>query len=537
MKHQKKNLVAIIFMILITGDAFSQGVIDKDINGPRYTCVNVPVNYTTGPALCESNYWKVTYEGNPVLDHRPASSCTVAATYFLYNQSIIDVRSTPSALCDAQRWFNIYQTLPITFKLPGKYTVTAIPRGRIEDSQGSFCQDETITVYVGSASITSSALNGSTQLSNCALTASYSVADAGNVEYQWSMSSSLRPQSALITTASPNVTFSLNAFSVVGNICGSLTLTTISKCGEPNQTKSWNICRGVTANISGSISGQKIIDCNKSGKYTLSISPVAGAIGYSWYISPTDITSLKISSYQTSTTTPYCDVTYNTSLGSSSGSIVVKANFPCGGVSPNMIGTTLNRNDLQAKILGLQRTGIVCLNRPYTLSASDGIPSSWIVKQYSSGGLISSTTFNTPTARFTISDSRVNGVAWDLNYSNVCSGASYLIGGGAGVYPANSSYCITPTTATVSTLHQKVENSTIAVYPNPVNDFLHITVPESVGSFSVKILDALNGTLMEEKSDKSEFKLDIRNLQTGVYYVHIIENQKNVYTKRIVVKR
>lgn len=531
MNSIKKNLIIFsLFLFPISNEALAQ--IDKDINGPRYACVNVPVSYTTGPAVCEQNYWRVTYQGNPVLDYQP-SGCA-QNTYFYYNQSVININSPLSLTCNAQPFFNIYQQLPITFKLPGIYTIEATPKGKVEGAP-SFCNSESTTIYVGSAAIGNYALTGSTQLSNCAGQASFSVPDAGHVNYQWSLSSNLRPNVATINTASPAVTFNLNAFSIVGNECGTLTLTTISKCGDPNQTKSWPLCRGVTHTISGSLTGASVVNCNKLGIHSVGIAAVPGAVSYTWYISPADVDKLKISSYQTSTTTPWCQINYNTSSGSFVGNIVAKANFPCNGSTPSFTRTIM-RKEVDVQISGPVPTGIVCRGKSYTLSATDGIPASWTVKQYGSGGsILSNVTSITPTAGFTITDSRVTAVSWDLSYTKACTGGSAISGGGSGVYPASSSYCVGVTSVSEIPIN-KSEVHSISVYPNPVMDVLKIQGIEKLEGTSVNIYDRFNKLVLNE-SDALQNEINIGRLQNGFYYIHILNGRKILHKERILIKR
>ena len=73
-------------------------------------------------------------------------------------------------------------------------------------------------------------------------------------------------------------------------------------------------------------------------------------------------------------------------------------------------------------------------------------------------------------------------------------------------------------------------NSEIKVYPNPTNDFISINTSDKIVSFE---LYSATGQLM--KSEKSENKIDVRNLKTGIYTLKINTN-KGTSTHKVSIK-
>ncbi len=80
----------------------------------------------------------------------------------------------------------------------------------------------------------------------------------------------------------------------------------------------------------------------------------------------------------------------------------------------------------------------------------------------------------------------------------------------------------------VNTGIEQTENSSLKIYPNPVNDFLTIELEEEISS--VKII-SLDGRILLNES--SENIIDVTSLSAGIYFVEI-KTDRNSYRKKIV---
>ncbi|MBL0050034.1 MAG: T9SS type A sorting domain-containing protein [Bacteroidetes bacterium] len=74
----------------------------------------------------------------------------------------------------------------------------------------------------------------------------------------------------------------------------------------------------------------------------------------------------------------------------------------------------------------------------------------------------------------------------------------------------------------------------IATFPNPVCTTLNIHV-NPTENFSYQLLNTQGQVLLSQKVNASNTKLDLNNLNNGVYTLAIILKNKNIYHKQIVV--
>ncbi len=74
----------------------------------------------------------------------------------------------------------------------------------------------------------------------------------------------------------------------------------------------------------------------------------------------------------------------------------------------------------------------------------------------------------------------------------------------------------------------------VSVYPNPTNGLLNINV-ENSNHFNYQIFNMIGQNVMNGDIDGSEAKVDVSNLEKGVYFISVFDgNQK--FVERIVVK-
>ena len=74
----------------------------------------------------------------------------------------------------------------------------------------------------------------------------------------------------------------------------------------------------------------------------------------------------------------------------------------------------------------------------------------------------------------------------------------------------------------------------LRIYPNPANNFLTITTEDYTIDTGLEILD-VNGQLLEKTTMQNSKKtLDISDLESGVYFLKIIDNKYQIQTKSFI---
>jgi len=88
----------------------------------------------------------------------------------------------------------------------------------------------------------------------------------------------------------------------------------------------------------------------------------------------------------------------------------------------------------------------------------------------------------------------------------------------------------------LTSTHDEVglEYHDLKIYPNPVNDIIHIQVNAS--KYDVKFLD-INGGILESHNNQYDFTLiNIEPYTTGIYFVQILNKTKNTVTSHKIIK-
>ncbi len=84
-----------------------------------------------------------------------------------------------------------------------------------------------------------------------------------------------------------------------------------------------------------------------------------------------------------------------------------------------------------------------------------------------------------------------------------------------------------------SEIKENTLNNNILIYPNPNKGMLNVKINNNIKYEKIKILDIKNHSLIEQKIDKKEFKVDINQLKTGVYIVYL-ESENNTFVRKII---
>ncbi len=93
---------------------------------------------------------------------------------------------------------------------------------------------------------------------------------------------------------------------------------------------------------------------------------------------------------------------------------------------------------------------------------------------------------------------------------------------------------ITVTASTSST--NDSQDSEIAIYPNPSNDFVQLSGLENLnGIITLRIFD-ITGKLAIETTIMPNQQIDVSNLNSGVYFFNVLESGKNAHSGKFSIE-
>jgi Secretion system C-terminal sorting domain len=139
-------------------------------------------------------------------------------------------------------------------------------------------------------------------------------------------------------------------------------------------------------------------------------------------------------------------------------------------------------------------------------------------------------------------DTRVTNILQEPNGDFICSGLyraydpAYPEVATPWIARIDSTGCgeqacaLVPTEAASPSPSQGREN--VRVYPNPANDILNIEIPQNALSLYYKIYDVLG---RETQSGILESQISLKNLNNGIYYIAIYENNRLLGSQKFVV--
>lgn len=77
-------------------------------------------------------------------------------------------------------------------------------------------------------------------------------------------------------------------------------------------------------------------------------------------------------------------------------------------------------------------------------------------------------------------------------------------------------------------------SSSISISPNPTSDFLNVNVG-NLNKFDFSIIDITGKIITRQKSNNQYCKIDVRNVNNGIYFLQIMYNNEVVKTEKIVI--
>lgn len=101
--------------------------------------------------------------------------------------------------------------------------------------------------------------------------------------------------------------------------------------------------------------------------------------------------------------------------------------------------------------------------------------------------------------------------------------------------PIITNYALNTIDNTTSIQHISLGNLGAAVYPNPANTLLNISVANNA-SISVTMLDMLGRTIANEQSQNGNISINTQNLAAGMYLLSIRDTEGNQQNSKVMVK-
>ena len=421
---------------------------------------------------------------------------------------------------------------------------------------------QTLAISVTSIPTTPLSISGSTSLCGATVT-SYSVAPvSGAASYTWSL------PAGWPGTSSTN---SINTTS--GATGGTISVTADNACGS-STAQTINVTSGSSAATPAVISGPSTV-CSGNASYT--VINDTNATSYTWTI-PGGWSG-------TSTT----DSIYTT-VGTNAGTITVVANSNCGSSSPQTLNVSLGIPPAQpSSMLGVTHlcdsssTAYAVTNDPNATGYTWTLPSGWsgtsntnqiTATAAATSGVISVTADNgcgssTPSTLNVIGNSIP--VVTVAPFGTVCANAvAFALSGGspaggnysgngvnsntfdptlAGVgtyfitYTYSSGACVREDSAAITVGQCSVgiasvsSSNNIVIAPNPFLLETTIRFSEIQKNTTIRIIDVVGNEIKSVVMNGSKnIIIEKGSIASGIYFVQIIDENKNVVVRKIVVE-
>ncbi len=140
---------------------------------------------------------------------------------------------------------------------------------------------------------------------------------------------------------------------------------------------------------------------------------------------------------------------------------------------------------------------------------------------------------NNECVKFIIRDESGNGIncGFGEGYYKITDSKGNVVVEGDGKFTKEASHNISTKTGTVS-IEEEVANETYKVYPNPVKDVLAI---EGENIEQVNVYNAMGQLVKTVTSNDNVVKVNVDDLQNGMYIVNVIDNNGTVTSSKVSV--
>jgi hypothetical protein len=329
---------------------------------------------------------------------------------------------------------------------------------------------QTLAITVNNLPAQPTAITGNTTL--CAgASETYSVSnDANATSYTWTLPSGW--------SGSSN-TNSISA--TAGAIGGTITVTANNACGSSTSQTLAITVNNVPAQPSA-ITGSPTLCAGASETY--SVSNDANATSYTW--------TLPGGWSGTSTTN-----SISATAGANGGTITVTANNACGSSNFQILSITVNTLPV---VIYTQSPDFTCINYDvFTLGAVSPTGGSF------SGSGVEGNNFNPGTAGL-----GTHIITYSFTDGNGCTAQQ--------TQQIEVDECLG---------FHKIENKSIAVYPNPFHEEFTVNFTE-IGKHTIHLVNSLGQIIINLETDQQNIVLQTGNLSSGVYYLMIVEDNVSI---------
>ncbi len=73
------------------------------------------------------------------------------------------------------------------------------------------------------------------------------------------------------------------------------------------------------------------------------------------------------------------------------------------------------------------------------------------------------------------------------------------------------------------------------IFPNPANNYFTIKFNDA-NTIEITITDSFGNKILQQKSSQNVLKINATQFKQGVYYIHIIKDKTNIYSKKILIE-
>lgn len=140
-------------------------------------------------------------------------------------------------------------------------------------------------------------------------------------------------------------------------------------------------------------------------------------------------------------------------------------------------------------------------------------------------------------------EERVYGVAKNSDYNYVVAGEMFFSPSGDVncsnfEYGSRTNYWVFSITDTITSITEtRLKPNEVKIYPNPAKSIINIDFQNAYNfqNINIDIIDINGKTVLETSYDSAPIKIDIKQLNKGLYLIKI-QNHKTIITKKIIIQ-
>lgn len=89
----------------------------------------------------------------------------------------------------------------------------------------------------------------------------------------------------------------------------------------------------------------------------------------------------------------------------------------------------------------------------------------------------------------------------------------------------------------ISSVYEQIPKNEITIYPNPFNSFTKIRIPENYTNVKIYMYNSFGQIIKEIKSTfEKSIRIERGNLESGLYFIQIVQNNNHTLTKKIMIQ-